>query len=724
MKRIIVIVSFLITILCANAQNNLVIKITDGETKENLLGATAQIQGTNIGASANNDGIIELKNITSGKHIVICRFIGYKEQKIGVELPLTAQDTLFVMMTKEENELEDIIIVSTRSNRSIKNIPTRVEFISAEELDEKASMKSSDIRMLLSESTGIMTQQTSATSGNASIRIQGLDGRYTQILKDGFPAFNGAASGLGLLQTPPLDLKQVEIVKGSSSTLYGAGAIAGLVNLISKTPEDERELMFHLDATHTKGADINVFYSERYGKIGATFFTAFNHNGAYAPSNTDFTAIPFYNRFVLNPKLFVYFSKNTNLNIDINSMIEDRKGGDIHYLKDNGNTEHTYFEYNKTKRFSSQGEFNHAIDDRQNINVKTSFSYFNRKITLKDYVFTGRQNSLFSEINYSYNKENISWIAGVNLWNDDFNEQKHSDFALRNFTQATIGAFVQSTYAFNTAIALEIGLRYDCVFSYGTALLPRISVLYKINDKISSRLGGGFGYKIPTIFTEETEMLHYRNVLPIDDNENKLEKSYGANWDVNFVTSLFNNTVSLTINQLLFITCINNPLLLKSRADGLLFMDNIDGYTLAKGTETNVKIGYEDIHLYLGYTYTDAYTKENSQKSDAVLAPKHRMNIILMYEREDEFRLGLESYYYSSQLLSDGTHGRQYVIFGFLAEKMWDKFSVYANFENFTDRRQTRFASLYTGSHNNPIFSDIYAPLEGFVFTLGIKLKL
>lgn len=97
-------------------------------------------------------------------------------------------------------------------------------------------MKPGDIRMLLNESTGIITQQTSATSGNASIRIQGLDGRYTQILKMD-SRFAGAASGLGLLQTPPLDLKQVEIIKGSTSTLYGGGAIAGLINLISKLPK-------------------------------------------------------------------------------------------------------------------------------------------------------------------------------------------------------------------------------------------------------------------------------------------------------------------------------------------------------------------------------------------------------------------------------------------------------------------------------------------------------
>jgi len=124
-------------------------------------------------------------------------------------------------------------------------------------------MRPGDIRMMLNESTGIQTQQVSATSANSSIRIQGLDGRYTQILKDGFPMYAGFSGGLGLLQTPPLDLRQVEIIKGSSSTLYGGGAIAGLINLISKVPTAERELRFLVNGTSAGGLDVNGFYGQR-----------------------------------------------------------------------------------------------------------------------------------------------------------------------------------------------------------------------------------------------------------------------------------------------------------------------------------------------------------------------------------------------------------------------------------------------------------------------------
>src|SRR5690606_346030 len=148
--------------------------------------------------------LVLINDISSGIQILQTTFLGYKLRLDTIQFP--AKDTLNLVLFAEADEMDEVVISSTRSSRTIKDIPTRVEFIAGEELDEKANMKPGDIRMILSESTGIQMQTTSATSANASIRIQGLDGRYTQILKDGFPLYSGAASGLGLLQIPPLDL--------------------------------------------------------------------------------------------------------------------------------------------------------------------------------------------------------------------------------------------------------------------------------------------------------------------------------------------------------------------------------------------------------------------------------------------------------------------------------------------------------------------------------------
>ena len=144
--------------------------------------------------------------------------------------------------------LNEVTVQTTRTGSRLRASTTRIEAIAPDELDEKSTMKPGDIRMLLNESTGITTQTTSAVSGLASLRIQGLDGRYTQILKDGMPLYTGFSGSLGILQIAPLDLKQVEYIKGSASTLYGGGAIAGLVNLITKTPSEKHDHAVYRDA--------------------------------------------------------------------------------------------------------------------------------------------------------------------------------------------------------------------------------------------------------------------------------------------------------------------------------------------------------------------------------------------------------------------------------------------------------------------------------------------
>jgi outer membrane receptor for ferrienterochelin and colicins len=96
----------------------------------------------------------------------------------------------------------------------------------------------------------------------------------------------------------------------------------------------------------------------------------------------------------------------------------------------------------------------------------------------------------------------------------------------------------------------------------------------------------------------------------------------------------------------------------------------------------------------------------------------------LIYEREGSLKIGLEAYYFSPQKLNDGAVGRSYWMFGLMGERLWKKFSLFMNFENFTDTRQTKFDTIYTGTIDNPVFRDIYAPVDGFVVNGGIKIKL
>ena len=405
----------------------------------------------------------------------------------------------------------------------------------------------------------------------------------------------------------------------------------------------------------------------------------------------------------------------------INSTIEDRIGGDMHFIVDGATPNHSYFEQNKTQRFSTQFSLDHAFGRCSHFTVKNSVSYFNRDLTTPGYLFSGKQYSSFTEANYASHGEIVEWIAGVNLLTDNFKEKQSS---LRNYNQVTAGIFVQNTFKANEWLHIETGMRADHVNDYGFAFLPRISTLFKISPKLTSRLGGGLGYKAPTIFTEDSERIQYRNVLAISSLANKLEKSYGANWDINYRTALFNNSVSFTINHLFFFTHLTNPLQLLPVNNGNYQFVNVAGNLESKGTETNIKLGYKDFKLFLGYTYTDAHRHENGSQFANTLTAKHRINSVLMYELEDQWKIGLEAYTFSKQLLNDGTVGKNYVITGFMVEKLWERFSIYLNFENFMDARQSKFDTVYTGQLNNPQFRDIYAPLDGFVINGGLKFRL
>ncbi|WP_114782412.1 TonB-dependent receptor [Botryobacter ruber] len=727
MKKYISLLLLLMSSTMAYSQNILKAIIRDGETNQPLIGATASVKGTSIGASTDASGTVELRNIPDGRQIIRFSYVGYQDRLDTLTFPLAQTTPLVVQLEPGGEELEEVVISTTRSSRTIQDIPTRIEAITLEELGEKGNMKPGDIRMLLSESTGIQTQQTSATSASATIRIQGLDGRYTQILENGFPLYSGFASGLSIMQIPPLNLYQVEVIKGSSSTLYGGGAIAGLVNLITKKPTEAGELSFMANVTSAGGLDLSSFYGKRFGKFGVTAFASRNSNRAYDPADLGLSAIPEFQRYTLNPKLYYYPSERTQLYLGFNATQEDRLGGDLRYL--DGGQGDFYFEQNNTSRLSTQFNLEHKLSDQSLLSVKNSVSFFNRDIAVRAYDFSGKQVSSFSEVAYNHNSDNSDWVIGANLWTDKFTEQNADAVGARNYDNTIVGAFAQNTFTPANWFVLESGLRTDYVMPApakkveGLFVLPRISALFRISERLSSRIGGGMGYKTPTIFTQEAENLTFRNILPLNASLVEAETSIGGNADFNYNT-LIGEHVTFSINHMFYYTYLDNPLILTFRPDNFYEFRNASGYVDTKGVETNMKFGYEWVKLFLGYTHTDARQHYNGTVTPMPLTPKHRVNTVLMLEKEDNFRIGLEAYYFSQQRLTNGGTGQDYWINGIMIEKMFERFSLFLNFENIFDTRQSRFGSIYTGSINRPEFNEIYAPVDGRVINGGIKLNL
>jgi outer membrane receptor for ferrienterochelin and colicins len=633
------------------------------------------------------------------------------------------QDTVPAEDGEQHDELEEVQITATRSSRSFRDIPTRVETITAGELHEKAVMQPGNIRMLLTESTGIQTQQSSAVSGNAGIRIQGLDGRYTMMLKDGFPLYGGFSGGLSILQIPPLDLKRVEVIKGSSSTLYGGGAIAGLVNLVTKEPDHNRELTFLANANHTGAYDFNGYYGQKFKSIGVTIFAARNTQRAYNNNDDEFSDIPEYKRYTLNPKLYWYLPHSATISVGLNTSFENRKGGDMFALKQITDSNHTYFEKNKSNRYSSQLRFEKIFTNKSVLIVKNSVAYFKRNIALPDYSFSGRQFSTFSELSYLLPGNISEWVAGLNVVTDRFKQPGGVQFPL-NYYSATSGIFLQNNWKPDEKFVLETGLRLDYTNQSDFFVLPRVSAMYKFNNHFTSRIGGGLGYKNPDIFTEEAGEKNFRHIQPLHLSNVKPERSIGFNVDVNYKGKIA-DAINVSVNQLFFLTRLSRPLLLDAvrQTNGNLAFYNADGFLISKGFETNIRLSLHEFAMYFGYTFTDA-TRDFQNESIQPLTAKHRINCNVMYEADEKWRVAYEVFYTGRQYLTSGERVKDYWVMGFSTERRFTFFSLFVNFENFLDTRQSKWEPMYSGTVLQPDFREIYTPIDGFIFNGGFRIYL
>ncbi|MEY8867929.1 TonB-dependent receptor [Meridianimaribacter flavus] len=719
MKNIFLNTLFLfVSIISFSQTSDISISVSDAGTNEPLLGATVYFEELAKGAVTDFYGIATFTEIPNGNHIIKISYIGFKTIETTIDVG-TKKEFAF-KLESGGNELDEVVIQSSRSTRTVRKIPTRIEFIGAEELGEKAVMNPTNISMVLRESTGIQMQQTSLSSGNTNIRIQGLDGRYTQLLRDGFPLYGGFSSGLSILQIPPLDLKQFEIIKGSSSTLYGGGAIAGLINMVSKTPDEEPALDIMLTQTQALGSTANVFYSKRNEKFGVSLYGSGHYQKAYDPEDDDFSNLPKTTSISFNPKFFYYPSEKTTFWFGLNGTYDDRIGGDITKIESGENGIHQYTEENVSKRLSSQAVYETQIDSVSSLTIKNSISFFDRELTIPDFTFDGKQTNTFTEINYQKSANKTDWIFGANLYTSDFDENDNATLQ-RDQTDITYGAFANNIYDISDNWILETGLRADYNTDFGFFPLPRVSLLYKNDSGFSSRIGGGLGYKIPDIFTEEAEFINFENVLGIDKSSLNAERSYGVNLDFNYQTRLF-ETIGFSINQLFYVTAINDALLLNSTDNGFFQFENATDEILSKGAETNIKFTYKDFRWFLNYALIDTklnYLAGNPQKP---LTAKHNAGSVLMYESE-KWRIGYETFYTGKQFLSNGTETTDFITMGFVAMRNFKWGTTFVNFENFTDRRQSRFSPLVLPPHDNPEFSEIYAPTDGFIFSVGVIIK-
>ncbi|PQJ12279.1 TonB-dependent receptor [Flavipsychrobacter stenotrophus] len=719
MKNIFMLCWVLLFSAAAHAQQTLRLRVIDAAKKDALPGATVKVDSAVAGIT-DTLGSATI-NVSDGKHTIEISTLGYVTQNIIIQQ--VNNNIRTVQMEIDNASLEEVtLIASTRNNQAIESSPLKVEVLGKEEVGEEVGIRPGNIASILGDVSGVQIQQSSAVSGNANVKIQGLPGRYTQILRDGMPLYDGFSGGFGILTIPPLDLKQIELIKGSASTLFGGGAIAGLINLTSRRPTTTQEADIVANYTSLNELNLNAYVAKRYKRVGYTLFAGYSRQEAKDVDGEGFSDVPQAKSLLLHPKLFFYPSDKTIISIGYSGTFDKRLGGDMVVLAGQPDTLHQYEEHNTSGRHSGEYSIDHFYKSGARLTIKGLFSYFRKISSGSEHNIEGWQQSYYSEAALFKPYKHSELVLGTNIVGDQYRTLTTDSTLIHKFVNFTAGAFGQYTMHLTKNTTLEGGLRIDNHAKYGLFILPRAAFFQHINEHFGLRAGFGIGYKTPNPLAQQDIEYEPRYIAPVGDNI-KAEISYGYNLEGNYKHD-WDKDHSLFINHAFFLTQINNPTYLVYKAVDTISLINRNQPVLTMGFDTYVKLVLKKWELYGGYTFTNAVNKWQSN-APVPLTPRNRLAFVLVKEIEEDWRLGLEGSYTGSQYRYTGDKTPGYMFIALIAQyKLGMHVYIVANCENLLDYRMSKVEALYSGSISNPTFKPLWAPIDGRVVNVSVRWKL
>lgn len=401
-------------------------------------------------------------------------------------LSYSQEDMVFTQDSTKTQNLVEVVVSATRTARQLSSLPLPVQLISKKEIQSVNSLRLSDI---LNEQTGLITVPD--FGGGEGIQLQGLDSQYTLILIDGVPLIGRSAGTLDISRVTVGNIKQIEIVKGASSSLYGSDALGGVINIITEQPKYglNGALNSRIGSHNTYDTSFNLGYKKEKIAI-STFLNSLNSDGYDLNKNDALNTIEPYSNYTLNTKLTYNFNKTTSLffsgrfyaqNQDYVAS-EDLKGeSDINEWNTHLKLSHkysnkwrSYFEFYAT-RYKAEEYLNNPD------NSNYSDGYFNQLLVRP-------------EIRGTYNITDKSTFIGGLGWNHE--ALKRTDFSEDPKFNSPY-TYIQYDTNPTDNINIILGARFDNHSEYNSQFSPKAALLYKVSGKLSIKGSVGYGFKAP-----------------------------------------------------------------------------------------------------------------------------------------------------------------------------------------------------------------------------------
>ncbi|MEM6684672.1 MAG: TonB-dependent receptor [Bacteroidota bacterium] len=658
---------------CVSFSQTTEIKGTVAHKNNPIPFANVYLENTNKGTMTDDEGNFSLQ-VEKGDYILIVQSIGYKTFKKAITVGTTIQ-SITVNLEEDPLGLDQVVVSATRTELNRREAPVLVTVTNAESLQK---VQASTLFEGLNFQPGLRTEVNCQNCGFTQIRINGLDGAYSQILVNSRPVFGSLNGIYGLEQIPTNMIEQIEVTRGGGSAIFGSNAIAGTINIITKDPvENQFQVASKIGLIDGESTDAvttfnSTFVSEELDK-GITFFGMHRDREGYDNNDDGFTEITKLRNLNFGFKSFYNFDFRRKLTVEFNTSHEFRRGGDFldkspifaniaEEIRSNvigGAFTFDYFSEDYLQKFSAYGNIQNTRSDNY---YGTSQDPFGFGLT-KDFVtVAGVQHTAKITNIKSGSLGSIDLTSGVEHRFNRITERRENPLIIP-ITQntSTLGIFTQLDWKVLENLKILAGARGELFTSNLNdenlfIVNPRVSVLYNITETISFRTGYSQGFRAPQFYSEDvhSEIItgEVRRVRLAADLKEELSHSFIGSLEY----SHQHDDSQLIVTLEGFYTTINDPFLYEARGevDGLEIKEKINGRDNAIVNGVNIEARYSPNSKFLfqlGGTFQNAYFEASYEPEQGIVTnkitrtPNIYGNMLINYSPNDKWDFNVSGVY-------------------------------------------------------------------------------
>ncbi|MEO5588001.1 MAG: TonB-dependent receptor [Gemmatimonadaceae bacterium] len=692
----------------------------------------AIVREQNVGGRTDSAGTVILE-LPQGKHTLRATKLGYVPDTVSFST-IALDTTVLIELAERVQVTAPVIVTAARTEQRIEDVPLRVEVLAGEDVDEKTAMRPGDLTQMVAEIPGARVQPGAPGTGGANLRVQGFRGQYTEFLTDGLPLTGTSEAGLSLVQIPPLDLAQVEIIKGASSALYGPTALGGVVNFVTRRPPPDggrrvRDLL--LSASAAGGIDGVAFAGDRLNDSWGYTVLGGAHRQSLREADSDGWAdIVGSSRAELRPRLYWNGTDGSRLLLTTGISGDERRGGGISGgsapLSGSDRLKSRHGDVGAVGRIAlSSGTL---ADFRSSITGQSRDHRFPAGTREQD-----REVSSLGELSVTRIVQRAILVGGFAAQTDTYTNHSLTGF---DFAFNTLSAFAQTTLAASDAISFSLTGRCDRHNLYGASCVPVAGALFRQRAGFSERVSAGLGAYAPTPFIDETQSIGFARLRPFTG---ALAPRLGYERARNAAVDLGYHIGGLDVNATAYASRIANPVILHElstgphaaeliSASGSTRTRGLDVFAVFTGDPVSVTAFYGLLRARETVLTNDAGT--TSAGREVPYNPTHRGGLDIAFDVEETgSRIAVESYYTGRQRTDEDPYRKLtpgFTTIELLVTQQVARQQFFLSIDNLTNVRQTNYGPLLlpVRSRLGRPTTGLWAPLEGRTIRAGIRASL